>query len=134
MVQTVHGKHAALSQSRVAVCHASSPRPLDFFDLDFVSFKTELNKNDFDATQVQPDVVAKLHEQALKLSYYHTYVGHSNEPQIALSEKILELAGPDMSKVYYGMSGSDATQQDRLRSPQFQHSISCTLAHLARRA
>ena len=34
------------------------------------------------------EVADAIHEQALKLSYYHTYVGHSNEPQIALSEKI----------------------------------------------
>ncbi|MFC3284970.1 aminotransferase [Litchfieldella rifensis] len=56
------------------------------------------------------EVAEAIYRQALELSYYHTYVGHSNEPQIALSEKILELAGPGMSKVYYGMSGSDANE------------------------
>ncbi|WP_280553873.1 aspartate aminotransferase family protein [Halomonas sp. 25-S5] len=56
------------------------------------------------------EVAEAIYEQALKMSYYHTYVGHANEPQIALSEKILELAGPGMSKVYYGMSGSDANE------------------------
>ncbi|GEK47618.1 aspartate aminotransferase family protein [Bisbaumannia pacifica] len=56
------------------------------------------------------EVAEAIYEQAMKLSYYHTYVGHSNEPQIELSEKILELAGPGMSKVYYGMSGSDANE------------------------
>ncbi|WP_275286336.1 aminotransferase [Halomonas elongata] len=56
------------------------------------------------------EVAEAIYQQALEMSYYHTYVGHSNEPQIALSEKILELAGPGMSKVYYGMSGSDANE------------------------
>ncbi|SDW29086.1 L-2,4-diaminobutyrate transaminase [Aidingimonas halophila] len=56
------------------------------------------------------EVAEAIYQQALELSYYHTYVGHANEPQIALSEKILELAGPGMSKVYYGMSGSDANE------------------------
>ena len=56
------------------------------------------------------EVAEAIYRQALELSYYHTYVGHSNEPQIQLSEKILELAGPGMSKVYYGMSGSDANE------------------------
>ncbi len=56
------------------------------------------------------EVAEAIYQQALELSYYHTYVGHSNEPQIALSEKIIALAGPGMSKVYYGMSGSDANE------------------------
>ncbi|RAR63090.1 L-2,4-diaminobutyrate transaminase [Onishia taeanensis] len=56
------------------------------------------------------EVADAIYKQALQMSYYHTYVGHSNEAQIELSEKILELAGPGMSKVYYGMSGSDANE------------------------
>ncbi|MGJ7459885.1 aminotransferase [Halomonas sp. MA07-2] len=56
------------------------------------------------------EVAEAIYQQALELSYYHTYVGHSNEPQIALSEKIIELAGPGMSKVYYGLGGSDANE------------------------
>ncbi|MDO6816208.1 aminotransferase [Cobetia amphilecti] len=68
------------------------------------------------------EVADAIHEQALKLSYYHTYVGHSNEPQIALSEKILELAGPDMSRVYYGMSGSDANET-QLKLVRYYHNV-----------
>ena len=56
------------------------------------------------------EVADAIYKQALEMSYYHTYVGHSNQPQVELSEKILELAGPGMSKVYYGMSGSDANE------------------------
>src|SRR5210317_1118856 len=32
------------------------------------------------------EVAEAIYEQALKMSYYHTYVGHSNEAQVALSE------------------------------------------------
>ncbi|WP_227370271.1 aspartate aminotransferase family protein [Halomonas sp. M20] len=56
------------------------------------------------------EVAEAIYKQALELSYYHTYVGHSSEPLIELSEKIIKLAGMGMSKVYYGMSGSDANE------------------------
>ncbi|GAB2802809.1 aspartate aminotransferase family protein [Halomonas shantousis] len=56
------------------------------------------------------EMAEAIYKQALELAYYHTYVGHSNEPLIELSEKITRLAGPGMSKVYYGMSGSDANE------------------------
>ncbi|WP_136248206.1 aminotransferase [Halomonas borealis] len=68
------------------------------------------------------EVAEAIYQQALEMSYYHTYVGHSNEPQIALSEKILELAGPGMSKVYYGMSGSDANET-QLKIVRYYHNV-----------
>jgi L-2,4-diaminobutyrate transaminase len=49
-------------------------------------------------------------EQAGKLSYYHAYVGHGTEASITLSKMILERAPKGMSKVYYGLSGSDANE------------------------
>lgn len=56
------------------------------------------------------EVAEAIYKQAMELSYYHTYVGHSNEPQIELSERVVKAAGMGMSKVYYGMSGSDANE------------------------
>ena len=56
------------------------------------------------------EMAEAIYQQALELSYYHTYVGHTNEPLVELSEKIIGLAGMGMSKVYYGMSGSDANE------------------------
>lgn len=50
-----------------------------------------------------------IYEQAKKLAYYHTYVGHTNEALVTLSERLIKMA-PGMSKVYYGMSGSDANE------------------------
>ncbi|SFH18790.1 aminotransferase [Modicisalibacter xianhensis] len=56
------------------------------------------------------EMAEAIYKQALELSYYHTYVGTTNEPLVELSEKIIKLAGMGMSKVYYGMSGSDANE------------------------
>lgn len=56
------------------------------------------------------EMAEAIYKQALELSYYHTYVGTTNEPLVELSEKIIGLAGMGMSKVYYGMSGSDANE------------------------
>lgn len=56
------------------------------------------------------EIADAMHEQALKLAYYHTYVGHGNEPAIRLSERIIKAAPDGMCRVYYGMSGSDANE------------------------
>jgi len=56
------------------------------------------------------EIADAIHEQAKKLAYYHTYVGHSNEPVIRLSGRLIDMAPEGMSKVYYGMSGSDANE------------------------
>lgn len=56
------------------------------------------------------EMAEAIYEQAKKLAYYHTYVGHTNEALITLSERILKMAEQGMSKVYYGMSGSDANE------------------------
>lgn len=56
------------------------------------------------------EIADAIYEQARKLAYYHTYVGHSNEPVIRLSERVIRMAPEGMSKIYYGMSGSDANE------------------------
>jgi len=48
--------------------------------------------------------------QAKKLAFYHAYVGHSHEPVIRLSERLIRMAPAGMSRVYYGSSGSDANE------------------------
>ena len=48
--------------------------------------------------------------QVEQLAYYHSYAGSSNEPAIRLSNKILEMAPPNMRKVFFGLSGSDANE------------------------
>lgn len=56
------------------------------------------------------EVAEAIAEQAKQLAYYHAYVGHSHEPLIRLSERIVRQAGMGMQRVYYGLSGSDANE------------------------
>jgi L-2,4-diaminobutyrate transaminase len=56
------------------------------------------------------EIAEAIYEQAKKLAYFHTYRGTSNEPLIRLSDRILRMAPENMSKIYYGMSGSDANE------------------------
>ena len=56
------------------------------------------------------EIADAIHAQASELAYYHTYVGHGNEPVIRLSQRIVEKAPKGMKRVYYGMSGSDANE------------------------
>ncbi len=53
------------------------------------------------------DAIAK---QARELAYYHAYVGHGTEASITLAKMILDRAPEHMSKVYFGLSGSDANE------------------------
>lgn len=48
--------------------------------------------------------------QAKELAYYHAYVGHGTEASITLSKMILDRAPANMSKVYFGLGGSDANE------------------------
>ena len=56
------------------------------------------------------EIAEAMYEQAKRLAYYHTYVGHSTDLIIELSERIIRWAPEGMRKVYYGMSGSDANE------------------------
>jgi len=56
------------------------------------------------------EIADAIYEQARKLAYYHAYAGHSNEQIITLSDRIVRSAGLGMSRVYYGLSGSDANE------------------------
>ncbi len=53
------------------------------------------------------DAIAR---QAQELAYYHAYVGHGTEASITLSKMILDRAPDNMSKVYFGLGGSDANE------------------------
>lgn len=56
------------------------------------------------------EIADAIHEQALKLAYYHAYAGHSNEPAIELSRRVLRMAPDGMKRIFYGLSGSDANE------------------------
>lgn len=48
--------------------------------------------------------------QAQELAYYHSYVGHGTEASITLAKMIIDRAPANMSKVYFGLGGSDANE------------------------
>jgi adenosylmethionine-8-amino-7-oxononanoate aminotransferase len=56
------------------------------------------------------EVADAIYEQAKKLAYYHTYVGHSTDIIVELSSRIIDWAPAGTKKVYCGMSGSDANE------------------------
>ena len=56
------------------------------------------------------EIADAIAEQAHKLAYYHAYAGHGSEAAIRLSRMIIERAPEGMSRVYYGLSGSDANE------------------------
>ncbi|KUJ80975.1 aspartate aminotransferase family protein [Ruegeria profundi] len=56
------------------------------------------------------EIAEAIGEQAKELAYYHAYVGHGTEASITLSKMILDRAPANMSKVYFGLGGSDANE------------------------
>ena len=58
----------------------------------------------------QKEISDAIAEQANELSYYHSYVGHGTEASITLAKMIIDRAPANMSRVYFGLSGSDANE------------------------
>jgi L-2,4-diaminobutyrate transaminase len=58
----------------------------------------------------RPEIAEAIAEQAKELAYYHSYVGHGTEASITLAKMVLDRAPEHMSKVYFGLSGSDANE------------------------
>jgi len=56
------------------------------------------------------EVADAIADQARELAYYHSYVGHGTEASITLAKMIMDRAPAHMSKVYFGLSGSDANE------------------------
>ncbi|MFD1343540.1 aspartate aminotransferase family protein [Litorisediminicola beolgyonensis] len=56
------------------------------------------------------EIAEAIAKQAKELAYYHSYVGHGTEASITLAKMILDRAPEHMSKVYFGLSGSDANE------------------------
>jgi len=56
------------------------------------------------------DVAEAIARQAHELAYYHSYAGVSSEALIRLSDRLVKMAPGKMSKVFYGLSGSDANE------------------------
>ncbi|HLY87557.1 MAG TPA: aspartate aminotransferase family protein [Acetobacteraceae bacterium] len=56
------------------------------------------------------EVAEAISRQAHKLAYYHTYAAHTTDELAILSDRLVRMAPGKMSKVFYGMSGSDANE------------------------
>ncbi len=56
------------------------------------------------------EIADAMHEQALKLAYYHSFRGYSNEPAIRLGQRVLAMAPGNMQRIQFGLSGSDANE------------------------
>ncbi|WP_180898236.1 aspartate aminotransferase family protein [Martelella soudanensis] len=58
----------------------------------------------------QESIIEAIAEQAKELAYYHAYAGHGTEASITLAKMVIDRAPDHMSKVYFGLSGSDANE------------------------
>jgi L-2,4-diaminobutyrate transaminase len=56
------------------------------------------------------EIAEAIAAQARELAYYHAYVGHGTEASITLAKMVLDRAPKNMSKVYFGLGGSDANE------------------------
>jgi L-2,4-diaminobutyrate transaminase len=56
------------------------------------------------------EVAEAISRQAHKLAYYHSYAAHTTEELARLSDRLVKMAPGKMSKVFYGLSGSDANE------------------------
>lgn len=56
------------------------------------------------------EVADAIARQAHKLAYYHSYAAHTTDELAKLSDRLVRMAPGNMSKVFYGMSGSDANE------------------------
>ena len=56
------------------------------------------------------EVAEAIAKQAYKLAYYHSYAAHTTDQLAILSDRLVRMAPGKMSKVFYGLSGSDANE------------------------
>ncbi|WGR72971.1 MULTISPECIES: aminotransferase [unclassified Bradyrhizobium] len=56
------------------------------------------------------EVAEAIARQAYQLAYYHSYAAHTTEELATLSDRLVRMAPGAPSKVFYGLSGSDANE------------------------
>lgn len=56
------------------------------------------------------EVAEAISRQAYRLAFYHSYAAHTTDELAILSDRLVKMAPGKMSKVFYGMSGSDANE------------------------
>jgi L-2,4-diaminobutyrate transaminase len=60
--------------------------------------------------------------QARRLPYYHTFASMANEPAARLADRLVALAPGDMSKVFFGSSGSE-TNDTQVKIVRYYHNV-----------
>ncbi|QQN65412.1 aminotransferase class III-fold pyridoxal phosphate-dependent enzyme [Bradyrhizobium diazoefficiens] len=56
------------------------------------------------------EVAEAIARQAYRLAYYHTYAAHTTEELARLADRLVRMAPGKPSKVFFGLSGSDANE------------------------
>jgi L-2,4-diaminobutyrate transaminase len=56
------------------------------------------------------EVAEAISRQAHQLAYYHCYAAHGTEALARLADRLVRMAPGDASKVFFGLSGSDANE------------------------
>ncbi|WP_374834321.1 aspartate aminotransferase family protein [Paenochrobactrum pullorum] len=56
------------------------------------------------------EVAEAISRQAYRLAYYHSYAAHTTDELAILSDRLVKMSPGNMSKIFYGMSGSDANE------------------------
>lgn len=56
------------------------------------------------------EVAEAIARQAYKLAYYHTYAAHTTDELATLADRLIRMAPGKPSKVFFGLSGSDANE------------------------
>src|SRR5579871_4586324 len=56
------------------------------------------------------EVAEAIAQQAYKLAYYHSFAAHTTEALAILSDRLVRMAPGNPSKVFFGLSGSDANE------------------------
>jgi L-2,4-diaminobutyrate transaminase len=56
------------------------------------------------------EVAEAIARQAHRLAYYHSYAAHTTDELAILSDRLVRMAPGRMSKVFFGLSGSDANE------------------------
>ncbi len=68
------------------------------------------------------EIVDAISDQARRLNYYHTFMSMTNEPAARLADRLISLAPGNMSKVFFGSSGSD-TNDTQVKIVWYYHNV-----------
>ena len=102
---TALGDHAANGPAFV-VTHGKGSRLTDSAGREYVDVMAGLWC--VNVGYGRPEIAEAMRDQAETLSYCHAFSSMASDKPALLSERLIHLAPPGMSKVFYGNSGSDA--------------------------